>query len=235
VLPPDFAPERRYPVLLQVYGGPDAATVRNTFPGLRAHYWAQRGVIHLTLDHRGSGHFGKRGAALMHRRCGHWEMHDLAAAARWLRSQPFVDGARLGIAGHSYGGYVTLMAMTHGAGQFDFGQAGAPVTDWRLYDTIYTERYMDTPQENPEGYDQGSVLTWIEGYRAGLRLTHGAIDDNVHLQNSLQVADWLTRHNRPFELTLYPGSRHRYRQRAHEARESHDFWVRTLLRGELAE
>ncbi len=229
VLPPDFDPARRYPVLVQIYGGPEAGTVRNAHPGLAAHYWAQRGVIVMSVDHRGSGHFGKRGVALMHRRFGHWEMHDLGAAARWLRERSFVDGERLGIAGHSYGGYATLMAMTHAAGHFNFGQAGAPVTDFKLYDTVYTERYMDTPQENPDGYRDGAVLTWIERYRGGLRLTHGTIDDNVHLQNSLQVVDWLTRHNRPFELTLYPGSRHRYRQRAHEARESHDFWARSLL------
>lgn len=235
VLPPDFDPARRYPVLIQIYGGPDAGTVRNAFPGLPAHYWAQRGVIAMSVDHRGSGHFGKRGVALMHRSAGKWEMHDLAAAARWLRERPFVDGRRLGIAGHSYGGYTTLMAMTHAAGQFDFGQAGAAVTDWRLYDTIYTERYMDLPAENPDGYLDGAVLTWIERYRGGLRITHGTVDDNVHLQNSLQVVDWLTRHNRPFEVTLYPGSRHRYRQRAHEARESHDFWMRSLLAAKIVD
>jgi dipeptidyl-peptidase 4 len=235
VLPPDFDPARRYPVIFAIYGGPDAGRTFNTFPGLQAHYWAQRGVITISVDHRGSGHFGKKGVALMHRNLGKWEMHDLIAAANWLRAKPFVDGARIGIVGGSYGGYVTMMGLTYGAGTFNYGQAGSSVTDWRLYDTVYTERYMDTPAENPEGYKNGAVLTWIDRYKGGLRITHGTTDDNVHLQNSLQVVDWLTSHNKPFELMLYPGSRHGLQpaQRAHQNRESHEFWVRHLLGGRM--
>ncbi|HWP99858.1 MAG TPA: S9 family peptidase [Vicinamibacterales bacterium] len=235
VLPPDFDPGRRYPVIVSIYGGPDAGTVRNAWPGLQPHYWAQRGVVTVSVDHRGGGHFGKRGVAQMHRSLGRWEMHDLAAAARWLRGRPFIAGDRLCIAGNSYGGYTTLLALTRNAEYFACGQAGAPVTDWRLYDTVYTERYMDTPAENPEGYRDGAVLTWIERYRGGLRLTHGTVDDNVHMQNTLQVVDWLTRHDRRFELMIYPGSRHSVQaaQRAHANREAHDFWVRYLLGGRL--
>ncbi len=229
VLPPDFDERQKYPVIISIYGGPDAATVVNQWLPLSAHYWAQRGVIFMTVDHRGSGHHGKKGMAAMHRSLGKWEMQDYIATATWLRAKPFVAGDRIGITGHSYGGYATVMALTFGAEHFNFGQAGAPVTDWHLYDTVYTERYMDTPAENPEGYKNGSVLTFLDRYRAGLRLTHGTIDDNVHLQNTLQVVDWLTSNNRPFELMIYPDSRHRYSQRAHEARESHDFWMRHLL------
>jgi len=235
VLPPDFDPARRYPVILSVYGGPDAGTVRNTWLGHQAHYWAQRGAITVSVDHRAGGAFGKKGVALMHRSLGKWEMQDLITAAKWLRAKPFVAGDRIGIVGGSYGGYMTMMALTFGAEHFNYGQAGSSVTDWRLYDTVYTERYMDTPAENPDGYKNGAVLTWIDRYKGGLRITHGTIDDNVHMQNSLQIVDWLTAHNKPFEMTLFPGSRHGLQpsQRPHANREAHDFWVRNLLGGRL--
>jgi dipeptidyl-peptidase-4 len=235
ILPPDFSPGRRYPVIVTVYGGPDAGSVSNAWPALAAHYWAQRGVITVTVDHRGSGHFGKTATALMHRQLGKWEMADLGAAAAWLRTRPFVQGDRIGITGSSYGGYATAMAMTQAAGQFNFGIAGSSVTDWQLYDSVYTERYMDRPSENPDGYKAGAVLTWADRYRGGLRLTHGTIDDNVHLQQTLQLVDWLTTRDKRFELMVYPDSRHGIQasQRAHQARESHDFWVRNLLGGRL--
>jgi dipeptidyl-peptidase-4 len=235
VLPPDFDRRKKYPVVMSVYGGPDAGTVRNAWPQAAAHYWAQRGVIWMAVDHRGSGHFGKAGTALMHRRLGHWEMHDYIAAATWLRAQPFIAGDRIGITGGSYGGYVTALALTRGAGHFNVGQAGSPVTDWRLYDTVYTERYMDTPAENPDGYRDGAVLTWASQYTGGLRLTHGTVDDNVHMQNTLQVVDWFTEHDKAFELMVYPDSRHALQasQRRHAAREAHDYWVRHLLGGQL--
>ena len=235
VLPPDFDPKRQYPVIFSIYGGPDAGTVRNAWPGLPAHYWAQRGVITISVDHRGGGAFGMKGVRLMHRNLGKWEMADLVAAAAWLRTRPFVAKDRIGIAGGSYGGYTTMMALFHAAGTFNYGQAGSSVTDWLLYDTVYTERFMDTPLENPEGYRAGAVLTYGDRYKGGLRITHGTIDDNVHMQNSIQVIDFLTGANKPFELMLYPDSRHGLQpgQRAHSARETHDFWVRTLLGGRL--
>jgi len=226
--------------LMKILGGlirPDAGTVRNAFPGLQPHYWAQRGVITISVDHRGSGHFGKKGVWLMHRNLGKWEMRDLMAAADWLRTRPFIAPDRIGIVGGSYGGYTTLMALTYGAGKFNFGQAGSSVSSWELYDSVYTERFMDTPAENPEGYRNGSVLTHIGSYTGGLRITHGTIDDNVHMQNSVQVIDWLTTNNKPFELMLYPGSRHGLQasQRPHANRESHAFWVKHLLGGKLPE
>ena len=231
VLPVDFDPARPYPVIFNIYGGPDAGTVRNSWLGLQPHYWAQRGVITISVDHRGSGHFGKKGVALMHRNLGKWEMADLIAAARWLRSKPFAAKDRIGITGSSYGGYTTLLALTFGAEHFNFGQAGSSVSDWKLYDSVYTERYMDTPAENPEGYKDGAVLTWAGRYRGGLKITHGTTDDNVHMQNSIQVVDWLTSNNKKFELMLYPGSRHGIQagQRAHLSREAHDFWLEHLL------
>jgi dipeptidyl-peptidase-4 len=233
-LPKELEPERRYPVIVSIYGGPGSLTVRNSWRRLQDHYWAQRGVIVFRVDHRGGGHFGKAGSSLMHRRLGHWEMEDYSAAAAWLRTQPFVDGERIGITGGSYGGYVTMMAMTHSAEHFNFGAAGASVSDWQLYDSVYTERYMDTPAENPEGYKAGAVLTWADRYTGGMLISHGTIDDNVHMQNSMQVIDRLTCDNKEFELMLYPDSRHgvQRQQRAHRSRVVHDFWVRTLLDGE---
>jgi len=235
ILPPDFSPKRQYPVIFTIYGGPDAGSVQDVWPSLSAHYWAQRGVITISVDHRGSGHFGKAGTALMHRQLGTWEMTDLSTAAAWLRAKPFVEGDRIGITGSSYGGYTTVMAMTKAAGQFNFGIAGSSVTDWQLYDSVYTERYMDLPSENPEGYKAGAALTWVDRYKGGLRLTHGTIDDNVHMQQTVQLCDWLTTHDKRFELMIYPDSRHGIQasQRAHQARESHDFWVRNLLGGRL--
>jgi dipeptidyl-peptidase-4 len=194
-------------------------------------------VITVSVDHRGSGHFGKRGTALMHRQLGKWEMTDLMAAAAWLRAKPFVQADRIGIVGSSYGGYATAMALTYGAGSFNFGVAGSSVTDWQLYDSVYTERYMDTPAENPEGYKAGAVMTWADRYKGGLRLTHGSIDDNVHLQQTTQLVDSLTSRDKRFELMIYPDSRHGIQasQRAHHQRETHDFWVRNLLGGKLPE
>ena len=190
-------------------------------------------MIIINVDHRASGHFGKNGVGLMHRTLGKWEMTDLIAAAKWLRTKPFVDGDKVAITGSSYGGYTTMMALTFGSQYFNYGQAGASVSDWRLYDTVYTERYMDRPQDNPEGYDSGAVLSWVDRYEGGLRITHGTIDDNVHTQNSLQVIDALTAKNKEFEMFLYPDSRHGVQasQRAHYNKGIHDFWVRTLLDG----
>jgi dipeptidyl-peptidase-4 len=176
---------------------------------------------------------GKKGTALMHRSLGKWEMADLGAAAKWLRAKNFVAKDKIGITGSSYGGYTTLMALTRDAEYFNFGQAGSSVSDWKLYDSVYTERFMDTPSENPEGYKDGAVLTWVERYKGGLRMTHGTVDDNVHMQNSVQVIDWLVRNNKRFELMVYPESRHGIipEERAHLTREAHDFWMRNLLGG----
>ena len=178
VLPPDFDESKQYPVIFSIYGGPNAGMVGNRWLGLQPHYWAQRGVIMISVDHRASGHFGKAGVGLMHRQLGLWEMTDLITATKWLREKPYIAKDKIGITGGSYGGYTTAMALTYGADHFNYGIAASSVTDWRLYDTVYTERYMDTPAENPEGYEFGAVLTWIDQYDGGLRMTHGTIDDN---------------------------------------------------------
>ena len=234
ILPSHFDPGKKYPILMYVYGGPAAPMVSNSWQGLRPHYYTENGIIWLMVDHRGSGHFGKKGVALMHRRLGKWEMNDYIAAAKWLRRQPFVDSTRIAITGGSYGGYMTCMALTYGADYFTHGIAEFSVTDYRLYDSIYTERYMDTPAENPNGYDSTAVMTWADRYKGLLRITHGTMDDNVHMQNTIQLIDKLQDLNKHFELMLYPNSRHGYgpAKGRHSGEESMRFWFRHLLNRE---
>ena len=236
VLPPDFDSSKKYPVIFSIYSGPGSTDARNAFGGLRDHFFAQNGIITVAVDHRGSSHFGKRGMAMMHRNLGKWEMQDLTAAAEWLCAKPYIDAERIGITGGSYGGYTTLMALCYGKDVFTHGIAGSSVADWRLYDTVYTERYMDTPEENPEGYEFGSVLTHAAGLKGKLLITHGTMDDNVHMQNIIQLIDKLEDLNKDFALMLYPGQRHGIRglKRNHSTRESVQFWFRHFLGRELS-
>lgn len=229
--PLDFDESKSYPVIMSVYGGPDAGTVRNTWKGTANQYWAKEGIIQITCDHRASGHFGKQGVAWMHRNLGKWEMTDYITVAKWLKAKPWVEDDKLLITGHSYGGYITCLALTKGADYFDYGVAGAPVTSWELYDTHYTERWMDTPQENPQGYKDGSVLTYIDQYKGGLRVMHGDLDDNVHMQNTIQLVDALTDRAVPFELMIYPGSRHGFdrSKSAYDFKERVRFYYQYLL------
>jgi dipeptidyl-peptidase-4 len=201
------------------------------------HFLAQEGIIVFSVDHRGSGHFGKKGMDLMHRNLGKWEMHDYIEAVKYLRTLPFVDSQKIGITGGSYGGYVTAMALTYGSDYFLYGIAGASVIDWALYDSIYTERYMDTPNDNPEGYKKASVLNYIDKYKSGtLRITHGTMDDNVHMQNTIQFIDKVQDAGKFVELMLYPGERHGVRKK----REVHfrgdlDFWLKNFFNRTLKE
>ncbi|NOZ62029.1 MAG: prolyl oligopeptidase family serine peptidase [Calditrichaeota bacterium] len=235
-LPPDFDKNKKYPVIISIYGGPGMGTVADRFPYWLGNYFlAQNGIIVMAVDHRGSGHFGKKGEWLMYRNLGKWEMHDYIAAVKWLRQKSFIDSTRIGITGGSYGGYVTCMALTYGADYFTHGVAQYSVTDWRLYDSIYTERYMDTPEENPEGYKFGSVLTHADKYKGHLLITHGTMDDNVHMQNTIQFINLLENMNKDFELMIYPGARHGVggMKRNHASREALQFWFRNFLGKEL--
>ncbi|WP_316742570.1 S9 family peptidase [Pedobacter antarcticus] len=206
--PVNFDESKQYPVIFSIYGGPNAGTVTNTWKGTAGQWWANEGIIQIAVDHRASGQFGKEGVALMHRNLSKWEMKDYITAAKWLKAKPWVNPTKLLITGHSYGGYITTMALTKGADYFDYGYAGAPVTSWELYDTSYAERFMDTPQENPEGYKNASVLTYVDQYKGLLRIMHGDMDDNVHMQNTIQLIDKLQDTNKHFELMIYPGGRH---------------------------
>lgn len=229
--PTDFDQNKKYPVVFSIYGGPNAGTVSDGWKGTGNQWWANEGIIQIAVDHRASGHFGKEGVALMHRNLGKWEMKDYSTAAKWLKAKSWVDNKKLLITGHSYGGYMSALALTMGADDFDFGYAGAPVTSWELYDTHYTERFMDTPQENPEGYKAASVLTYVDRYKGLLRLMHGDMDDNVHVQNTIQLVDKLTNGNKHFELMIYPGSRHGFgpAKAAHDRAERYRFYYQHLL------
>ncbi|MDR3184389.1 MAG: S9 family peptidase [Prevotellaceae bacterium] len=209
---------RRYPVILSVYGGPNAMSVREGWSNADEETFqlARDGVIQAVIDHRGSGHNGKTGQNYIHRSLGYWEIKDYTQAVRWLVEQGQADPERILITGFSYGGYITCYALTYGAGVFTHGIAGGSVTDWLLYDAIYTERFMDTPVENPEGYKAASALTHAGKLEGRLLLTHGLRDENVHAQNTFQLVSALEELNKPFDLMIYPESRHGYRGAKHE-------------------
>jgi dipeptidyl-peptidase-4 len=236
-LPEDLDSTKKYPVLISIYGGPNAPTVRNSFPyRLEPQFLAQNGIIYMSVDHRGSGHFGKAGTDLMHRNLGKWEMHDYIEAVKWLRKLPFVDTAKIAINGGSYGGYVTALALTSAPGYFNYGIAEFGVMDWMLYDNVYTERYMDTPDENPDGYKKSSVLNYAENYKGGMLIIHGTMDDNVHMQNSIQLIDKLQRLNKEFEMMFYPNQRHgiRFPHYFHAQKTIAEFIFKNLLNKELS-
>jgi len=230
-LPFDLDPNKKYPVLINVYGGPNSWTVFDGWKGTGNQWYAQEGLIQISIDHRAAGHHGKEGVALMHRVLGKWEMNDYIEWVKWLRSKPYVDAKRIGITGGSYGGYVTAMALTYGSEYFTFGIAGSSPTDWKLYDTHYTERFMDTPAENPDGYKKGSVMEYADKYKGGLRIVHGTLDDNVHMQNSIQLVDKLQDLGKNFELMLYPNGRHGWggAKAVHSRVEAARFWYKNLL------
>jgi dipeptidyl-peptidase 4 len=235
-LPADFDPNKKYPVIISIYGGPNSATVRNSFPmGMGNNYLASKGIITMAVDHRGSGHFGKRGQNFMFRNLGKWEMNDYIAAVKWLKSKHFIDSTKIGITGGSYGGYVTALALTKGADYFTHGIAEFGVIDWQLYDNVYTERYMDTPKENPEGYKAASVLLYVDKYKGKMLITHGTMDDNVHLQNSTQLILELEKQNKDFEMMFYPNQRHGIGMPLylHATKERVKFWFKNLLGREL--
>ncbi len=236
-LPPGFDPSKRYPVLITEYGGPGAETVTDGWKGIASDWLAQEGLIQFSVDHRGSGHFGKEGEALMYRNLGKWEMNDYAEAVKWLRRKPFIDSTRVCITGGSYGGYVTCLALTRDADYFTHGVALFSVTDWLLYDTHYVERYMGRPADNPDGYRDASVLTYADKYRGVLRIVHGTMDDNVHMQNSIQLIDRLEDLNKHFEFMAYPGQRHGWggKKAIHLRNETYRFYYRYLIRKDFPE
>ena len=233
--PLNFDPAKQYPVMINIYGGPNAGTVRDgwQFSG-QTQWWAKEGLIQVAMDHRASGQFGKNGINYMHRNLGNWELKDWITIVKWLRTHG-ADSTRVGIAGFSYGGYMTCMALTAGAGYFTHGLAGGSVTDWKLYDSHYTERFMDTPAENPQGYAAGSVMTYADQYKGLLRIYHGTMDDNVHMQNSLQLVKKLQDAKKHFEFMLYPGGRHGWggNQQFHSSNENNAFIYKNLLKKEL--
>ncbi|MFP4229315.1 MAG: alpha/beta fold hydrolase, partial [Salinivenus sp.] len=216
IKPKDFDPDQEYPVLMYVYGGPGVQTVTDQWGGSR-HLWHQylaheHDVVVVSVDNRGTGGRGKAFQDVSYERLGQPETADQIHAAQALSDSSWVDPDRVGIWGWSYGGYMTLLSMMKGDGPstFDVGLSVAPVTDWRLYDTIYTERYMSTPQQNEDGYSQGAPQTYADSLRAdqSLLLTHGDFDDNVHFQHSVQMIDELQAAGKQFQFMMYPKKDH---------------------------
>ncbi len=206
--PRTLEPGRRYPVLVDVYGGPGVQRVTNTWGSLFHQYLVQQGYVVFALDNRGSGLRGTRFETALGWRMGQIEVRDQVRGADFLRSLPFVDGKRIGIFGWSYGGYMALMCLLQAPDAFAAGVAGAPVTDWALYDTHYTERYLSTPKLNPEGYRLGNVLEYADELRRPLLLVHGMADDNVLFAHSTALMKKLQDAQKPFDLMTYPGGKH---------------------------
>ena len=210
IKPPDFDPRKKYPVMSFTYGGPHAPQVRNAW-GSATYMWhqmlAQKGYIIWVCDNRTASGKGLESTWLVYKNFGELELRDIEDGLTWLKSQSYVDGSRIGIWGWSYGGFMTSYALTHSK-SFKIGIAGGSVTDWRDYDSIYTERYMQTPQNNPEGYKKSSPVNAAKDLNGKLLLIHGAIDDNVHMQNTIQFVYELQKAGKQFELMLYPKSRH---------------------------
>lgn len=207
--PAHFDPSERYPLILSIYGGPGSKGVTNSYKmtdGNQA--LAQLGFLVAVCDYRGVSGRGKAFQNLHYMKLGQVELEDHVAFVKALGARPYVDTSRVGITGHSYGGYFTCLALLKEPDVFHVGVAGAPVTDWRNYDTIYTERYMRRPQDNPEGYEKGSCLTYAKNLKGKLYIHHGAVDDNVHPGNTIQLVQALLKENKKFDLMIYPEQQH---------------------------
>jgi dipeptidyl-peptidase-4 len=233
IKPSNFSLGNQYPVLVHIYAGPHAPRVRNRFEGAFYlwHQWlAQQGYVVFVIDNRSASYRNTKDVWPIHLNMAKNELDDILSGVDWLKSQNWVASNRIGIWGWSYGGYMTLYAMTH-SNVFKAGIAGAPVTDWKNYDAIYTERYMGLPQDNPEGYRLSSVLPRAHNLQGRLLLIHGSIDDNVHLNNSMQFVHELQNHGKQFDLMLYPAARHAVRdpkQAAHLRQMMLDFLLKNL-------
>ncbi len=207
--PPGFDPTKKYPVIVEVYGGPHVQRVSNDWRPLGDQFYAHQGYIVFRLDNRGTWNRGKRFEDVIHRQTGGPEVRDQLAGVAWLKQQPFVDADRIAIQGWSYGGYMTLMTLGQAPeGTFAAAVAGASVTDWSRYDTFYTERYMGTPENNAEGYRASSVFAHVDGLTGPLLLVHGMADDNVTFDNTTRLMAELQMRGQRFDLMTYPGQRH---------------------------
>ncbi len=211
IKPPHFNPNKKYPVLMYVYGGPGIQTVNNSW-GWSNYFWfqmlAEKGIIVISVDNRGTGARGELFKKMTYLQLGKYEIADQIEAARLIGKFPYVDSTRIGIFGWSYGGFMASLAITRGADVFSTAVAVAPVTNWRYYDNIYTERYMRTPKENPEGYDANSPLKYVNDIKGHYLLVFGSGDDNVHPINSMRMISALVSANKQFNLMVYPNKNH---------------------------
>jgi dipeptidyl-peptidase-4 len=209
IKPAGFSPDKKYPVIVMIYGGPGVQAVRDTWGGAGFdQVLAQKGYLVWQLDNRGSAGRGHTWESQIYHETGAHELNDQLDGVRYLATLGFADMTRVGISGWSYGGYMTLYALANAPDKFKAGIAGAPVTDWRNYDSIYTERYMGLPDDNAEGYKRSSPQTKAAEITARLLILHNIEDDNVHFQNSLQMANALEREGKQFQMIVYPQKSH---------------------------
>ena len=249
VYPKNFDPSKKYPVHVDIYGGPNTPLVRDRWvtPNADNQWYSENGIIQITIDPRAAGHNGRAGLDMIYRQLTVWEVKDFCEWAAALQALAFVDGEKIGVEGFSFGGTMTSMLLMQAPDKFHYGIAGGGVYDWALYDSHYTERYMDTPQNNPEGYDVSKVLDYVEGYPTQyaadkssasavepvmLKLTHGTGDDNVHHQNTLQLLDAMHIAGKKFDFMIYPDGMHGYYgyQGDHFQNANNEFWLKYLCR-----
>ena len=245
VYPKDFDPAKKYPVHVDIYGGPDTPQVRDRWvtPNASNQWYSENGIIQITVDPRAAGHNGRAGLDMIYRQLTVWEVKDFCAWAEWLQALPYVKADKIGVEGFSFGGTMTAMLLMQAPDKFHYGIAGGGVYDWALYDSHYTERYMDTPQANPEGYEVSKTMNYVDGYPTEytgeavlvepvmLKLTHGTGDDNVHHQNTLQLLDALHKEGKKFDFMIYPDGMHGYRgyQGTHFNNANREFWLKYLV------
>ena len=211
IKPKEFKETHQHPVFMHVYGGPGINTVHDAWGGQNFAWFqllTQKGYIVVSVDARGTGFRGRDFKHCTYLQLGKYETKDQIAAAKWLGDLPYVDKNRIGIFGWSYGGYMSSLCITKGVGVFKSAIAVAPVTNWRYYDNIYTERFMRTPQENGENYDVNSPINYISELQGSYLLVHGSADDNVHYQNTMEMINALVNANKQFDLFIYPNKNH---------------------------
>ena len=211
ILPPDFDPNKQYPVLIYVYGGPGHQTVNNAW-GSDDFAWmqllAQNGIICVSINNRGGGARGEVFKKMTYQQLGKYETEDMITLAKYMAAQPYVNPEKIAIYGWSYGGFMATSGITKGADYISTAVAVAPVTNWRYYDNIYTERFMRTPQENPSGYDDNSPINFVDKLKGNYLLCHGSGDDNVHFQNAMELIKALVSEGKQFDLMVYPNKNH---------------------------
>ena len=245
-LPKNFDPNKKYPVHVDLYGGPDSPQVSDRWRGTNSYQWySDNGIIEVVADCRASGYNGRKGLDMIYKHLDELEVQDFVEWANYLKSLPYVDGDKIGVEGFSFGGTMTALLVMKHPEAFHYGIAGGGVYEWALYDTHYTERFMSTPQSNPEGYERTKVTNAAKDYPVTeanydgsvmLKITHGTGDDNVHFQNTLKLVDALHKEGKKFELMIYPDGMHGYRgyQGAHFNAANRAFWLK-YLKGEGAE
>nr|NIT58479.1 S9 family peptidase [Fodinibius sp.]NIV13356.1 prolyl oligopeptidase family serine peptidase [Fodinibius sp.]NIY27062.1 prolyl oligopeptidase family serine peptidase [Fodinibius sp.] len=209
IKPVDFDPDKEYPLVLNIYGGPSAQGVYNSWEsGGWNQYLAQEGYVIVNVNNRGSGGYGSAFEKIVYKQLGKWEANDFVETAQYMGDKSWVDSSRMAIRGHSYGGYMTTYTMFNYPDVFEVGISTAPVTDWRFYDSIYTERYMGLLENNKDGYDQSSSITHAQNLKGNLLLSHSTMDENVHVQNTMQLLTELTGNGQEVDLQIFPPGAH---------------------------